>query len=115
MVPGPDLLDSVNAVDLGGGLLVLWVVLLGTLLTSGVDPVAPPLWWGAVGLLLTLASLAVAFVLYRQTTAAGDRLGTVWESVPEWEYDDRHGEVNGTATREREEGLRESEYGEREP
>jgi hypothetical protein len=115
MVPGLHLLEEVGAIDLVGVLLVLWVAVLATLSTSGVDPAAPPLWWGVVVLLLTVASVLVALVLYRQTRAEGEELGTVWEAVPEWEYDGGHGAVNGTAQREQEESLREGENGRRNP
>jgi membrane protease YdiL (CAAX protease family) len=115
MVPGLDRLEQVSAADLVGVLLVCWVVVLAVLFTSGSDPAAPPRWWGVAGLLLTLASVVVALVLYRQTSAEGDELGTVWEAVPEWEYEGRHGEVNRTARREQEETLREEESGRRNP
>lgn len=107
MVPSLGLLEEVSAVDLVGVLLVLWVAVVATLVTSGVDPATPPLWWGVVGLLLTLASVGISLVLYRQTRAEGEELGTVWEAMPEWEYEGRHGEANETARREQEETLRE--------
>ncbi|SFL51038.1 hypothetical protein SAMN04487950_4068 [Halogranum rubrum] len=86
MTPLSDTLDSltsVSAADLVGGLLVLWVLTLGSVLTSSVDPATPPTWWGVAGLLLTLASVTVAAVLSRQLTDAGTRMETVWEVTSE--------------------------------
>ncbi|SEO88183.1 hypothetical protein SAMN04487948_106148 [Halogranum amylolyticum] len=107
MVPGLARLEAVSAADLVGVLLVCWVVVVATLSTSGVDPATPPRWVGVVGLSLTLASLVVAVVLYRQTDAGGDALGTVWAAVPEWESDGRDRGVDPTTRRDRETGLRE--------
>lgn len=78
-----DSLTSVSAADLIGGLVVLWVLTLGSVLTSSVDPAAPPTWWGVAGLFLTLASVTVAAVLSRQLTDAGTRMETVWEVTSE--------------------------------
>lgn len=86
MVPdGP--LDSVSTTDLVGALLVLWVVALATLLTSGSDPTAPPVWWAPVGLVLLCASGVVAYALFRRAETRGERLGQVWEASPECQHE----------------------------
>jgi membrane protein implicated in regulation of membrane protease activity len=88
MVPDSPL-DSVSATDLVGALLVLWVVALATLLTSGSDPTTPPVWWAPLGLVVLLASSVVAYALLRRAEARGERLGQVWETSPECQHDDR--------------------------
>lgn len=86
MVPDSPL-DWVSATDLVGALLVLWVVALATLLTSGSDPTTPPVWWAPVGLVLLVASGVVAYALFRRAETRGERLGQVWEASPECHHE----------------------------
>lgn len=83
MVPSSSTLESVSTADLVGGLLVLWVVSLAALVTSKSDPAAPPVWWALDGLLLLVASITVAYALFRRAETRDESLGQVWEASPE--------------------------------
>lgn len=80
-------------------------VLLFPFLT-GFSVFGRPTWWLLLATFLGLVALVTAGVLYRRSR--GDSDGeSVWETIPDWQYDGRHVESGGLSRGEQENALRE--------
>lgn len=81
-------------------------VLLFPLLTV-FDVFGRPTWWLLLSAFLGIAGLVTAGVLYRHARRETTDGESVWDAIPEWQYEGRHVESGGLARGEQEQALRE--------
>lgn len=64
-------------------------------------------WWVALGSFLGIATLVAAGALYRQGRRERAEGESVWEVIPDWQYEGRHVESGGLTRGEQEQALHE--------
>lgn len=62
--------------------------------------------WTAPVIVAVIAVLVAVAVVARHREAGEDDGGTVWDAIPDWQYDGRHVESGGLARDEQERALR---------
>jgi hypothetical protein len=77
-------------------------------LLSVFDLFGRPTWWVLLSAFLGIAGLVTVGVLYRHARRQSDADGeSVWDAIPEWQYEGRHVESGGLTRNEQEKALRE--------